>query len=140
MILNPQLSYAMLSENEDNPMSENKRHRVRVAADFQAYVTVGDIVVPVETKNISLKGALLEGCEECLVGTNAELNLPLSPGVRIVADGDIVRAKEGEVAMIFREMDELSFTFLHRLVQLNTTDPDAVDEELMEIFDKFQQG
>lgn len=121
-------------------MSENKRHRTRVDADFQAYVTVGDVVIPVETKNISLKGALLEGCDKCLAGTMAELNIPLSPGVRIVADGDILRAKDGEIAILFREMDELSFTFLHRLVQLNASDPDAVDDELMEIFEKFQQG
>jgi len=118
-------------------MSEDKRHRTRVKAGFEAHVTVGDTVIPVATKNLSLKGALLQGCEDCLVGTQAELHIPLSPGVRFVADGDIIRAEDGLVAMVFREMDEMSFTVLHRLIQLNAPDPDAVDEELLEIFEKL---
>jgi len=118
-------------------MSSDKRHSTRVDAGFEAYVTVDDIVIPVATKNISMKGALLEGCDDCFAGTEAELHIPLSPSVRIVTDGDIIRAKDGVIAMKFKEMDELSFTFLHRLVQLNAPDPDAVDDELLEIFEKF---
>lgn len=119
-------------------MTKEKRQGVRVSAGFEAYVTVGDVVMPVETKNISLKGALLKGCDDCLVGTSCELHIPLSPGIRIVVDGDVVRAGDGEIAMIFREMDDLSFTFLHRLVQLNASDPEAVDDELMQVFEKFE--
>lgn len=118
-------------------MSKEKRHGVRISAGFEAYVTVGDVVMPVETKNISLKGALLQGCDDCLVGTSCELHIPLSPGIRIVVDGDIVRSGNGEIAMDFKEMDDLSFTFLHRLVQLNAEEPEAVDDELMHIFEKM---
>lgn len=118
-------------------MTREKRQSTRVNAGFEAYVTVGDMVVPVATRNISMKGALLEGCDECLENAEAELHIPLSPAVRIVTEGDIVRSKGGVVAMKFKEMDELSFTFLHRLVQLNAPDPDAVDDELMAIFEKF---
>ncbi|QGY42001.1 PilZ domain-containing protein [Pseudodesulfovibrio cashew] len=118
-------------------MSSEKRHSTRVEAGFEAYVTVDDVVIPVATRNLSLKGALLEGCDDCLVGTKAELHIPLSPSVRIVADGDVIRAGNGVIAMRFREMDELSFTFLHRLVTLNASDPEVVDDELMEIFEKF---
>ena len=112
-------------------MSEEHRRRTRIDAGFEAYVTIGDVVIPVETRNLSLKGALLTGCDDCLVGTNCELHLPLSPGIRIVVDGEIVRAKGEETAMVFKQMDELSFTFLHRLVQLNAEKPDAVDDELL---------
>ena len=119
-------------------MSKDKRHSTRIHAGFEAYVTVGDVVIPVATKNISLKGALLEGCDDCLIGTQCELHIPLSPGIRIVADGDIVRAKDNEIAMVFREMDELSFTFLHRLVQLNAPEPEVIDEELLQVFEKFE--
>jgi len=118
-------------------MSSNKRHSTRIDAGFEAYVTVDDLVIPVATKNISMKGALLAGCDDCIPGTTAELHIPLSPSVRIVTDGDIIRAQNGIIAMKFKEMDDLSFTFLHRLVQLNALDPDAVDDELMEIFEKF---
>lgn len=118
-------------------MSREKRNSTRVDAGFEAYVTVDDVVIPVATKNISMKGALLEGCDDCIVGTTAELHIPLSPSVRIVTDGDIIRVKDGIIAMKFKEMDELSFTFLHRLVQLNTPDPDAVDDELLRIFEKL---
>jgi len=111
-------------------MSREKRRGTRVEADFEAYVTVGDVVMPVATRNLSLKGALLEGCEDCPEGTACELNIPLAPGVRIVVDGTIVRADGGGAAMAFREMDDLSFATLHRLVQLNASDPEAIDEEL----------
>jgi len=118
-------------------MSEDKRKHTRVAAGFEAYVTVGDVVMPVRTRNLSLKGALLAGCGDCAEGTRCELHLPLSPGVRIVVDGIIRRTKGDEAAMAFTEMDDLSFTFLHRLVQLNAPDPEAIDDELLEIFEKL---
>lgn len=118
-------------------MSQDKRRGTRVEAGFEAYVTIGDVVIPVATRNLSLKGALLHGCDDCPDGTHCELHLPLSPGIRIVVEGEIVRHGEGDVAMAFKEMDELSFTFLHRLVTLNADDPDEVDEELLQIFEKF---
>lgn len=118
-------------------MVNEKRHRTRVNAGFEAYVTVDDVVIPVETKDISLKGALLEGCDDCHVGTRCELHIPLSLGVRIVVEGSILRVKNGKVAMSFRQMDDLSFTFLRRLVQLNSLDPEAIDDELMDIFEKL---
>jgi len=111
-------------------MSREKRRGTRVNADFEAYVTVGDVVIPVSTRNLSLKGALLDGCDDCLAGTACELNIPLAPGLRIVVDGQVVRAGEKGVGMVFKEMDDLSFATLHRLVQLNAEDPDAIDEEL----------
>ena len=67
-------------------MSKEQRRRTRIHAGFEAYVTVDDVVIPVETRNLSLKGALLTGCEDCPIGTNCELHLPLSSGVRIVVD------------------------------------------------------
>ncbi|MBC17819.1 Type IV pilus assembly PilZ [Pseudodesulfovibrio profundus] len=118
-------------------MDDNKRHSTRVKAGFEAYVTVDDVVIPVETRDISLKGALLVGCDDCHVGTHAELHIPLSPSVRIVTEGDIIRSGDNQIAMRFKEMDELSFTFLHRLVQLNAQDPVTIDDELMDVFEKF---
>ncbi|NDV20490.1 PilZ domain-containing protein [Pseudodesulfovibrio sp. JC047] len=117
-------------------MSHNKRRSTRVSADFEAYVSIDDVVIPVATRNISLKGALLTGCEDCNPGTRCELHLPLSPGVRIVIDGEIVRQGTTESAMRFTEMDDLSFTFLHRLVTLNAEQPDEIDDELLQIFEE----
>ena len=119
-------------------MSQEKRHRTRVHAGFEAYVTVGDEVIPVKTKDISLKGALLECSDECLLDKKCELHIPLSPGIRIVIEGEIVRAKNKTIAMAFKEMDELSFTELHRLVQLNAANPDDIDDEMLEIFEKLK--
>lgn len=119
-------------------MTQDKRQRTRVDAGFEAYVTIGDVVIPVETKNISLKGALLTGCEDCFIGTECELHIPLSPGIRIVADGNVVRKGRDGIAMEFTEMDELSFTFLHRMVQLNAEEPESIDDELVQEFDKFE--
>lgn len=116
---------------------DNKRHSTRVNADFEAYIAVDEVVTPVSTRNLSLKGALLYGCEDCVAGTGCELHLPLSPGIRIVVNGEIVRVKGNYAAMSFKEMDELSFTFLHRLVTLNAEHPEEVDEELLRVFEKF---
>jgi hypothetical protein len=118
-------------------MDRNKRNSTRIDADFEAYVTIGEVVTPVTTRNLSLKGALLYGCEDCVAGTPCELHLPLSPGIRIVVAGEIVRIKGNYAAMSFKEMDELSFTFLHRLVTLNADHPEEVDEDLLRIFEKF---
>jgi len=119
-------------------MSLEHRNRTRIHAGFEAYVTIGDVVIPVETKNISLKGALLKGCDDCLIDTECELHIPLSPGIRIVIKGAVVRVKKNEVAMVFTTMDELSFTELHRLVQLNSPNPDAIDDELLQVFEKLK--
>ena len=119
-------------------MSREKRKGTRVDAEFEAYVTVDDVVTPVETRNLSLKGALLSGCDGCDEGTPCELHIPLSPGIRIVVEGAIVRSGAEETAMTFNEMDELSFTFLHRLVQLNTDDPEHIDDELLDAFERFE--
>jgi len=118
-------------------MTNDKRRGTRVSADFEAYITIGEVVTPVSTRNLSMKGALLYGCEDCLTGTECELHLPLSPGIRIVVTGELVRIKGSYAAMSFKEMDELSFTFLHRLVTLNAEHPDEVDEELLRVFEKF---
>jgi len=118
-------------------MTSYQRRGTRIDADFEAYITIGDVVIPVTTRNLSMKGALLQGCEGCKAGTDCELHLPLSPGTRIVVEGQIVRVKRNQAAISFQEMDELSFTFLHRLVTLNAEHPDEVDEELLQIFEKF---
>jgi flagellar basal body rod protein FlgF len=127
----------MLTPKEDGTMSSDKRRNTRVDAGFEAYVTVGDVVIPVTTRNISLKGALITGCGDCDRGARCELHLPLSPGVRIVVDGVIKWTKGDDAAIAFTEMDELSFTFLHRLVQLNSPEPDAIDDEMLDVFEKF---
>ncbi len=118
-------------------MADNKRHHTRIEAGFEAYITIGDVVIPVTTRNLSLRGALLDGCEGCDAGTACELHLPLSPGVRIVVEGGIVRRDGGTAAMEFKEMDELSFTFLHRLVTLNADAPEDVDDEMLRVFEKM---
>ncbi|WP_243544499.1 PilZ domain-containing protein [Pseudodesulfovibrio tunisiensis] len=118
-------------------MSREKRIGTRVDAEFDAYITVDDVVTPVKTLNLSLRGALLRGCEDCPIGTLCELHLPLSPGVRIVVEGKIVRAQGQDAAMRFTDIDELSFTFLHRLVQLNAHEADDIDDELMQVFRKM---
>lgn len=111
-------------------MSSEKRRGTRVKAGFEAYVTVGDVVIPVATRDLSLKGALVEGCDDCAAGTACELNIPLAPGVRIVVEGEVVRTGEGGSAVAFTEIDDLSFATLHRLIQLNADDAEVIDEEL----------
>lgn len=117
-------------------MTHDQRRGTRVKADFEAYITLDDVIIPVETRNLSMKGALITGCEDCATGSHCELNIPLTPGIRIVVEGEIVRTEQKVTGMVFKEMDDLSFTFLHRLVQLNATDPDAINDELLQIFEK----
>lgn len=119
-----------------SPMSEEKRNRTRINAGFEAYVIVDDVITPVETRDLSLKGALLRGFDQGRTGESCQLHIPLSPSVRIVAECTIVRIIGDDVAVSFTEMDELSFTTLRRTVQLNADDAEVIDDELLIIFTK----
>ena len=114
-------------------MENEKRLCTRVEAAFEAYITVDKTITPVKSKDISLKGAFLIDDGSLPVGSACELHLPLAPGMRIVIDGVIVRAKTGGVAMEFQSMDDMSFSMLRRLVQLNSQDPDVIDREMVNL-------
>jgi hypothetical protein len=88
----------------------------------------------VTTVNLSLKGVLLQGVPEqesaLAPGTGVLVRFNLKPEVVIEIEGEVARRDDDGLAVDFVEMEPDSFQHLHRLVQLNASDPDAVDADL----------
>lgn len=106
------------------------RTRSRVAVGHEAFIEVGDVVTPVSLQDLSMNGALCCGADSFRIGQRCSLILPLSPGLRIAIEGEIVRNDEDGPAIRFVSMDPDSFTHLKRMVELNAPDPDAIEDEL----------
>ncbi|SKA97108.1 PilZ domain-containing protein [Paucidesulfovibrio gracilis DSM 16080] len=118
-------------------MSEDKRRRSRVKAGFEASLVVDGKAVPVRTRDVSLKGALLSCDKEFTEGTPCELRLGLGPGLRLSMDARVARATDHGLAIEFQAMDDQSFTHLLQIVRLNADDADAIEDELADpAFDK----
>ena len=113
-------------------MSEEKRVRSRVAAAFDAMVTLpGDAKrYAVRTRNLSLKGMLCDA-EMCLAGKKSCLvTFTLNNAVSFQIEAQIVRCDPQGMGIDFVEMDETAFMHLRNLVRFQAGDPDAIDREL----------
>lgn len=108
----------------------DKRRHIRADAGFPAEIIVDGQATQVTTKNLSMKGLLAASGSAIEPGSPCEVRIRLAPLVQIVVEGVVVRADEAETAVDFVAMDDESFAMLHRLMQLNADDADAVDAEL----------
>ncbi|MGE4504098.1 MAG: PilZ domain-containing protein [Desulfovibrionaceae bacterium] len=108
----------------------DKRRHMRAQAGFPARIIVGGQSADVTTKNLSMKGLLATSGSGFEAGAACEVRIRLAPKVEIAVEGRVVRADEEETAVDFVAMDDESFGMLHRLMQLNAPDADAIDEEL----------
>ncbi len=106
------------------------RSRSRVAVGHEAFIEIGDVVTPVTLHDLSMNGALCRGADSFRPGQRCSLILPLSPGLRIVIESEVVRAEEGGPAIRFLNMGPDSFSHLRRLVELNAPDADVIESEL----------
>ncbi|WP_291326092.1 PilZ domain-containing protein [Desulfovibrio sp. UCD-KL4C] len=112
-------------------MDQNKRRRTRIEVEFTAQLNKSGLSVMVETQNLSMKGILCNRVEGFAVGTLCEVSILLSKEIEIHVEGKVVRSDETGLAVDFLVMSEESFTHLHKLVQYNSTDADAIDSELI---------
>ncbi|MDD4731911.1 MAG: PilZ domain-containing protein [Desulfovibrio sp.] len=122
-------------------MTEDKRRRSRVKAGFEASLFVDGKAVPVRTRDVSLKGALLECDKDLAEGTPCELQLGLGPGLRLSIDALVARSSEQGLAVEFQGMDDQSFNHLLQIVRLNADDADMIEDELAEpAFEREKQN
>jgi hypothetical protein len=106
------------------------RKRSRVAAQFEAALTVGTDTFPVVTRNISLKGILCDPDPRAHAEATCQLTLTLSPQVKVAIQARIVRNEETGLAIDFVGMDEESFFHLRNIVRFGADDADSIDQEM----------
>ncbi len=111
-------------------MENERRKQTRVPVTFEVVVTTQGQKIPIKTKNISLRGMLCPPDTHFTVGETCTVEITLNEEITITLEGKILRTRSDGTGIYFSGMDEDSFYHLKRLVQYNTTDPDAIDEEL----------
>lgn len=108
----------------------NKRRHSRAEAGFEADVIVDGKAYPVITRNLSMKGVLATSNQDIETGKACEIRILLAPAIKIIVEGQVIRADHEDTAVEFKSMDDESFSLLHRLMQWNAEDADVIDEEL----------
>lgn len=111
-------------------LGAEKRAHSRVIVQHDAFIEIDDVVTPVTLHDLSMTGAFCHGTDSFRPGQRCSLILPLSPDLRIVAEGEIVRADPKGPAIHFLNMDPESFTHLRRLVELHAPNADVIEDEL----------
>jgi len=113
----------------------DKRRRTRIDLRLEAKVYNGEDVIGSWTKNLSLKGVLLEYRDELAsleLGKVYKLNLLHAGCLEMNVLARLVdRQEQRGVAFDFVRLDELSFRHLFNLIRMNSDDPDLIEEELL---------
>ncbi len=118
-------------------MEKNRRKTTRVPLTFTVTISLHGQDIPIQTDNISLRGLLCSPDKRLQAGQTCTVLIELNKEVLIKLDATILRASEDDTAIYFNTMDEESFFHLKRLVQYNTDDPDKIDRELAELYERL---
>jgi hypothetical protein len=111
--------------------SSEQRRRGRVPVSLSLTVCLEDQEIVVESRNISLKGLACSPSPALHEDAFCQVVISLTPGIRAVIKGRVVRAGEGEAAIDFLTMDPDSFTHLKKIVEYHSPCPEAVTRELL---------
>lgn len=112
-------------------MDANRRRRSRVDVRIAASFTPPEgPAVQLLISNISLKGLLARAGSETRANDTGVVRIPLTQDAVIEIECRIIRSEDGDVAIDFQHMDELSFFHLRNLVRYNAPDADLIDAEL----------
>lgn len=111
-------------------MSEEKRRRSRVAAQFEVVILLDGEKIPVQTSNISMKGLLCTPDPRLLPGVECQVRFTLSRDIRFQIKSKVVRESAGGTAIDFLSMDESAFFHLRNIVRYSSQDADRIDREL----------
>ena len=117
-------------------MEKERRKRTRVRLNVDVVVTVESLDIRVQSHNLSLKGMLCSSNRLFLENQPCRVTLNLNPDsgappVRAVIHGRIIRTGPKETAIDFTVMDTESFLHLKKLVELNTGEPEKINQELL---------
>jgi hypothetical protein len=120
-------------------MGAERRTHTRVSAMFDACIILDRQEIPVKTWNLSLRGMECATDSRFREGKTCIIQFILSPDVRFIVQGKLVRVGTRETGIYFKTMDEDSFFHLKRLVQYNADDPDKIEDECAAPFHR-QEG
>jgi hypothetical protein len=82
--------------------------------------------------DISLKGAQIqfETPIQMAIGQSCRLSIPLSDNVLLTFNAEVVHCQDHRTGFKFTALDADTFAHLVRLLELNTGDPEQVEQEL----------
>ena len=112
-------------------MGRERRKRTRVPLDFRVVVSIDNLEIPVHSLNISLKGLLCSPDSRFQAKQMCHVTLNLSPEIRAVIQGRVVRADAKGTAIDFVEMDAESFSHLKKIVEYHTANPEKIAKEML---------
>lgn len=110
-------------------MGSERRTNTRVTAMFDACIIIDRQAIPVKTWNLSLRGMECATDRRFSEGKTCIIEFILSPEIRFIIQGKLVRVGIRETGIYFKTMDEDSFFHLKRLVQYNAENPEMIEEE-----------
>ena len=108
-----------------------RRRRGRVPVSLEVTVRLEDREIPVESRNLSLKG--LACSPHPLLKENAccQVDISLTPAIGVSIKGRVVRVDDSEVGIDFLATDPESFVHLKKIVEYNSRYPETVGMELL---------
>ena len=111
-------------------MAEERRKRTRVPVGFEMAVVAAGKTIAVKTTDISLTGVRFQGELPIAPGAACVMQLRLQENLCLNIKGTLLRVEGDEMVVSFLSMDEETFYHLKRLVQLNASDADRIDQEI----------
>jgi len=121
-------------------MAEEKRHFTRVPFQVEAEIRIDDRSYHCnELTNLSVGGCLLPLDEGPQVGAKCRVRIRLGGSTSdliVEADGQVIRAAPGSVAVKFTGFEPDSLFHLQNIVRYNSSDADAVEKEVRDHFGK----
>jgi len=111
-------------------MTQERRSRTRVPLEHEVTVSTDEHAIKVKSWDLSLRGMKCNNDPAFKPDTPCEVKIVLSSEIDIKIKGEILRITEGYTAVFFSDIEEESFHYLKSLLQYNTNEPDAIENEL----------
>ena len=111
---------------------DEKRHFGRVLFGTEVLLEFEGERYRQELTDVSLNGALVTLKEAVDIGSDAlcRLTIPLSEDVQMTFQARAVHFEQNQVGLKFTEADTVSLSHLRRLLELNTGNPERIENEL----------
>jgi len=116
-------------------MTQERRKNTRVPFQTTANIAFASARYnQCATENLSVKGVSVLGVTGHAIGESCDLSLDLSGSssqLRLSMKGTIVRVDADRIGVHFTEIDLDSFYHLKNIIYYNSSDPDAIEQELI---------
>ena len=108
-----------------------RRRRGRVPVCLAVTVCLEGEEIAVASHNLSLKGLACEADPRLLKNACCQVVISLTPSIRAVIKGRVIRADMSGAAIDFVAMDPESFAHLKKIVEYHSRCPEGVSQELL---------